>query len=311
MGTTMTPRPLLLATAVALTGCGLDSMAQEWQLDRLRVLAVRGEPAEPRPGDVVSFESLVYAPADDPLGGVIWFACLPTAADDFGCVVDTAALEAFATLDPATATPEELTAALEAAQDAGLIGFEPGFAPIWATPVDALAGLSEAEQKEGLTATINLTALPAESTGDLSDVDAVELAFKRVPISLADTPNHNPDVQAIVVDGISTADGEGTADNPISVRGGKAISLEVVLADDAVEDYSYTAVDGTVEDRTEEPYFAWYTEGGEFDQNISLYPFTEIEFTPPKTSGWTGMTVVVVRDRRGGMGWATVHLVVE
>lgn len=294
-----------------LTGCGLDQMAQEWQLDRLRVLAARATPAEPRPGESVRFESLVYTPPDEPLGGVVWFACLPESASDFGCELDTSALEDLTSLDPETATAEELASALEAAQDAGFVGFEPAFPPVWQTPGDALDGLDELARLEGVTATLNITALPDDSTGNLDDVDEVELAFKRLPISEATTPNHNPDVVAIEVDGSSTADGLGTAAAPVVVQGGKPVDLEVVLAEDAVETYSYTPSSGVAEDREEEPYFAWYTEGGEFEQTFSLYPYTTAAYTPPKESGWTGMVIVVVRDRRGGMGWHTVHLSVE
>jgi hypothetical protein len=305
------PRPAQLLGLVLLTGCGLDQMAQEWQLDRLRVLAARATPAEPRPGEAVRFESLVYTPPDETLGGVVWFACLPASATDFGCELDTSALDDLTSLDPATASAEELSAALEAAQDAGFVGFEPAFPPVWQTPTDALDGLDELARLEGVTATLNITALPDESSGSLDDVDEVELAFKRLPISEAPTPNHNPDVVAIEVDGSSTADGLGTAAAPIVVQGGKPVDLEVVLADDAVETYSYTPSTGVAEDREEEPYFAWYTEGGEFEQTFSLYPNTTAAYTPPKQSGWTGIVVVVVRDRRGGMGWHTVHLSVE
>ncbi len=305
------PRPALLSLLALLTGCGLDDMAQEWQLDRLRVLGARATPAEPRPGETVSFESLVYTPADEPLGGVVWFACLPGAATDFGCTVDTEALAALGALDPETASTAELAEAYAAAQEAGLVGFEPALPPQWTAPADALDGLDDAARLEGVTATLNITALPADSTAGLDDVDAVELAFKRLPISEAETPNHNPDVAAVVVDGVSSADGLGTAAAPLTVAAGQTIDLDVVLAADAVESYRFTTSTGAVETRTEEPYFAWYAEGGAFEQAFSLHPNTTVAYTAPKTAGWTGMVVVVVRDRRGGMGWRTVHLQVD
>ena len=70
-------RLLSASSTLALAGCGANGLAQAWQLDRVRILGVRATPAEPRPGDRVTFESLVYTPAETQLGGVLWFACLP------------------------------------------------------------------------------------------------------------------------------------------------------------------------------------------------------------------------------------------
>ncbi|MEC7948212.1 MAG: hypothetical protein VX265_11660, partial [Myxococcota bacterium] len=61
----------------------------------MRILGVRATPAEPRPGDRVTFESLVYTPAETQLGGVLWFACLPEGADDFGCELDPSVADLF------------------------------------------------------------------------------------------------------------------------------------------------------------------------------------------------------------------------
>ena len=83
------------------------------------------------------------------------------------------------------------------------------------------------------------------------------------------------------------------------------------LAEDAVEEYTYLTSTGAVEERTEEPYWAWYTEGGEFAQNISLPPYAYATYTAPDESGWTGLVAVVMRDRRGGMGWAQVRVQVD
>jgi hypothetical protein len=296
--------PLLLA---ALPACEAETLAQEWQLDRLRILAARATPAEPQPGEPTALEALVYTPAGVQLAGVLWFACLPQGSDDFGCTVDPELLEGLQGLDPATASPEELQEALAAAQEAGFVGFDPFLPPVWVPPLDALDGLSEAEAQEGVSALVNITALPPDG----EDVDAVELAFKRVPVSRALTPNQNPDVTAIEVDGTSTAEGLGLPEAPIPVEAGREIVLNTVISDGSVETYTYTSSSGATEERQEEPYFAWYAEGGEFYQTISLYPYTEVRWTAPEKPGWTGLLAVVMRDRRGGMAWRTVHVVVE
>ena len=62
-------RSIVFVTGLALSaaGCGGSDLAQEWQLDRLRILAVRATPAEPRPGDTVTFDRLLYVPPDTTL----------------------------------------------------------------------------------------------------------------------------------------------------------------------------------------------------------------------------------------------------
>jgi len=301
-------RRLQMPALVALfsIGCGDSTLAQEWQLDRLRVLAVRATPAEPQPGELVSFDSLLYVPPDTTLDGVTWFGCIPEGDIGFGCELDTSVLEDFENIDPATASPEELAELFTQLQEAGFIGYEPGFDPMWQVPADALDGFTDAEKQEGVNAIVNITAIPAGGAED-----DVELALKRVPVSLADTPNHNPDVTGIDISGAGFVSGTGTTADPYVLKAGGEMKLHPVIADDAVEDYTYLTSTGETESRTEEPYYAWYTDGGEFEQNISLPPYNYATYTAPKESGWSGIVVVVMRDRRGGMGWKQVTVTVE
>jgi hypothetical protein len=300
------PSPLraLFAVALAAPGCGAADLSQTWQLDRLRVLGVQAEPAEIAPGEATALSSLVYVPTGARLDAQIWFACLPTAADDFGCALDTSALDAFAALDPATATPEELAAALEAAQEAGLIGLEPFLSPRWVAPPNALDGLSAQEAREGVSALVNLS---VASSGPDAGEDDLELVYKRVPVSLATTPNHNPLLIGLAVDG----DLRHPEAETLVVKPGAEVEIEPILSPDTIEDYVYITTDGEEEQRTEEPYFTWYAEGGGFEQAISLYPDSARAWTAPETVGFEGVIAVVVRDRRGGMHWTQLQVRVE
>lgn len=286
---------LLVAAALSAACYEKPVLSESWQLDRLRVLGVRSEPAEPQPGEAVTFSSLVYSP-DGAAVPTIWFACLPEAASDFGCDIDPALLESLEALDPETMSPEELAALYEQLVAAGLIGVEPLFPPSWTAPETALDGLDEITAREGVSALITVQAAPEDAT----DVDDVELAYKRMPISLAETPNHNPDFSSWTVGGQSFADGAS-----VNVGVGDTISIAAVLADDAVEDYLYVNEDGESEERTEEPYFTWYASDGSFDDTTTLYPINAVLFLAPETAGTTTV-MVTVRDRRGGMGWATL-----
>lgn len=301
----------LLLTALPLSGCGSTGLAQSWQLDRIRILGVRATPAEPQPGETVTFESLVYAPADTPLGGVLWFACLPKGADEFGCELDPGILSLFSE-DLEELSPQEAADLYAQAVEAGFVGFEPLLPPTWNAPSDALAGLDEPAQQEGVSAIVNLTAVPE---ADDPDGDLTEIAYKRIPISLAETPNHNPDLLGFEIytdpvfkDGTFVRGTlvEHTGGAFEAVRGAE-YQLVPVLADDAIETYRYTGDDGASEDRTEQPFVTWYTEGGRFLQEFSLHPYTSTTWTAP-ASAFDGVVVAVMRDRRGGMGWTSLQV---
>ncbi len=298
------PRVMLLAAAL-LVGCEGSGLSQAWQLDRLRVLGVRATPAEARPGETVSFEALYYLPDGMELELALWFACLPDNASDFGCAVDQEALDAFAGADLDSMTEEELAALYQQLVEAGLIGVEPLFPPTWTTPADALDGLDEQARIEGISAVINISAVPV---GAQDDADT-EIAYKRLPISEALTPNHNPDIAGFLVDGVPLASGA-----TVAVDWSQVVQIEPVLASDALETYLYRADDGTDEERTEEPYLTWYVEAGSFDQPYSLYPDLGVAWTAPlsadelDTDDESWRLIAVMRDRRGGMGWAELRL---
>jgi hypothetical protein len=276
---------------LALIACTTSELSESWEIDRLRVLAVAAEPAEPRPGDTVTFTSLVVSP-DLELAATVWFACL-TGGDDYGCNIDPALLE---DLDP-TGDPEDLEALLEA----GLIGAEPYLPPVWTVPETALDGLDTAARLEGVTAIVNVTAIP-----DLPapTEDNLELAYKRVPISEATTPNHNPVITALRVDGVVVEPG-----TTVSLDRGQPYTLEVELSGDSIETYSYVNQDGVTEERVEEPYFTWYTRAGSFDRTFDLWPYTDVvHYAPDSPQDGVAGIWVVVRDRRGGMAWSTLDI---
>ncbi|MDP2312119.1 MAG: hypothetical protein Q8P41_04380 [Pseudomonadota bacterium] len=277
----------------ALLGCTATELSQSWRIDRLRVLGVAAEPAEPRPGDRVTFTSLVVSPTVE-VATTVWFACL-TGGDDFGCVVDEALL---ATLDP---SGELSSDDLEALYAAGFIGAEPYLPPVWNVPADALDTLSAEERPEGLTALINVTAIPEGA--DL-EADELELAYKRVPVSEATTPNHNPVIASMSVDDVVVEAG-----TVVSLDRGQPYTLTVTLADDAAETYTFVNGDGGEESREEEPYLAWYAEAGEFDQTTDLWPnFEAIHYPPEDASEAPTQIWAVVRDRRGGMAWTSLSV---
>ena len=311
-----------------MTGCEAGkAMSESWQLDRLRLLGVRAEVAgvmdpvlgtraEPRPGETVTFTSLTYNPSEGADVGSVWFACLPDSADSYGCEADEDAFEALESLDD-DSTIEEFYAAVEAAQQAGLIGLPPLFLPEWTIPANALDDLSETERLEGLSAFITISlsdftdkADAADAEEDSMDQDESEVGYKRMPVSEALTPNHNPDIVDFTVAGERLHGAAG-----FTARRGYTYVIDPVMPDAHTETYVYLNSEGEEEFRTEEPFFTWYTELGatatrkqaRYDQPLSLAPALAVEWTAPRKAGVVYLHVVV-RDRRGGMGWRSLKV---
>ena len=273
-----------------LLSCTQDELSQNWQLDRTRILGAQAEPPEAKPGDIVQFRSLVFSP--DSIESVVWFACLPDGATSFGCTIDPSLLEGLQEGDS-----PDITALI----DAGFAGAEPAFSPTWTVPEDALNGLSDAQKNDGLSAFVTVSAIPADATEE-SDF---EVAYKRFPISTSDTPNHNP-----IIDQISINDIPYSSQEVFIATAGETYTLNPIFDEIHVETYSFLNREGDLEDRIEEPYFSWFTEGGAFDQPISLYPSSSVEWTAPPNP-YSGRIITIMRDRRGGMAWSWIQVEVQ
>jgi hypothetical protein len=286
---------MFLLTLFSLSGCAVLEMAQTWQLDRLRILATQSEPAEAQPGETVSMRSLTFIPDSQELEAVIWFGCLPTASTSFGCTVDPSLMENF---ENPPEDPAEQEALFQELQEAGLLGVEPVFPPQWTIPENALDNLSEEDKVEGLSAIINITAIPKDSQTQ----EDIELAFRRMPISLNPEPNQNPSLTHFLINGVEYAE-----DDTFYAKTEEVYELNIVLPDESIEEYTYINIYGVEETRTEEPYFTWYAESGTFDQYFSLFPYNEVDWTAP-SEAHTGKIILVVRDRRGGMNWSWLQV---
>lgn len=286
-------RLVAVAAAVALVGCTIggassprpSDLEDDWYVGRLRLLGVQAEPPEARPGELVRFSAL-FADPEGVADTIVWIACPPDDASSFGCTVDFSALSD-------NPTPEELAAA-------GVIGVEPLFPPTYTPDAALLDGLDEHDRLEGVEVTVQVSAFPAGSMDDPSDVDfdEVEAGYKRLVVSEATTPNHNPEIAAFTVDGVAVAPSVVVELDPDQLY-----EIGVELPEATVEAYEYENSDRTVENRTEQPYVTWYATDGALFEEYTLYPYTEASWASPAASGATGTWYAVVRDRRGGMSW--------
>ncbi len=266
-------RPLrfsaLSALLVCLVACEIDALPSESNLDRLRILAAQAEPAEAAPGDTVTLRSLTWSP-DGAEVGVVWEVCM-----DFGCPNPNL-----------SARPGALLAAGELDMEAGVIGLEPDLPPTFMVPPTLLDDLDEARAVEGLVLRFGLSATRLPASEHNPDAE-VEWATKDLAVGRSSTPNHNPVLLGIVLDGEPVAEGES-----LVVSGG-ALSLAVEDEQSIAETYTYINSDGVEEEREETIDVAWYTDLGTISGDT----------WQPGRGARQGELLVVLRDGRGGSSW--------
>lgn len=265
-----------------------SELTPRWMVDKRRILAVRAEPPEAGPGSVVQFEVLLGAPGpetEEP--AVLWLACPLEESVGGACG------GSFPEGDLSDLDPEDLA-------ELGVIGFEPLLPPVYVVPDDALDGLDANERLEGTYVMVQTTVLPPDVLEDpafVLDPAELEASYKRLVVSEAPTPNHNPDLVGFAVEGVVVA-----ADTVVHVDRGQSYELSAVLSDTSVETYVFVDSEGRREERVEEPYVAWFSTGGEVVEDVTLFPYLQATWTAPARAE-EGTWYAVARDRRGGVAW--------
>jgi len=298
----------LLFLAATVAACGPPGFEEQYEITKLRTLAIGAEPAALGPGEVVSFSALVVNPASPVPPTLKWEVCLLTDSPDneYRCL----------------SSPEF-----------GDLGFELGEGSSQQLPYDvfeqldvdvealcALFGSDEVPDfvslpscDEGLPVTIRLT---AESEGD------VEIAIREFLIlddteAARDDRNTNPQSGNLLVNDVGLGSGE-----PVQVfQGGEEeflqLSLEVDLTTEA---QSWEPVDPDNEGQRlaaerEVLRASWFSTLGEFEYAVTYYSegITEddelitnelrLPRRDPDAVGSTVRVWVVLRDNRGGVSW--------
>lgn len=302
----------MITLTLLLLGCEINQLARPTLVDRARILGVASEPAEPAPGEQVTLTSLAVDP-EEGIGAVTWFGCVLEESSGFGCTLDSEKLEVLFAMDLESMTPQEQADWFEQVQAAGFIGVEPDLPPSFTVPVDLLDGLTEEEAVEGKNYLFTLSALPGEGDLDALDLEAqgdteAETGLKRMPVSLNPFPNQNPVIASLMLDGTFEVQDQDT----LRVQAGQTYTFVMTLTEESVESYTFVNSEGVAEDRTEEPYVSFYATGGNFFQEVSLYPYLEAQWTAPVDPETSEHNLwLVLRDRRGGMTWASLNLIVE
>jgi hypothetical protein len=301
--------------ALAVGGC-TGELPPPSLVDRFRVLAVRAEPPEIAPGAAAALDLLLvdpYAPAGGRARSFLWLACATPPG------TSAAACAQFAT-DPGAALPGTATGdvALPACDDPAvsltggglcLLGMDATTA--FAAPADFLAAGDAARDvtifvaaAAGAGDAITCVAQVVEQGSVATDC---QVSYKRITVSSSTTPNRNPGLRALVMDGAELPEASVTTVGP----GDHALQAEA--GDGSAE--GYTDADGTA--ATEVLLLSWYLAApgdpgstrlpGEVQLYRTELPGSDQTYTAPDEAGEV-LLVVVIRDDRGGVGWLSRDL---
>ncbi|NMO20620.1 hypothetical protein HPC49_24945 [Pyxidicoccus fallax] len=276
--------PVLVATlAVLLAACGPD-FEQQSEIRRVRVLAIRAEPAE-----------LLLDPNATTPPGPVTFEALAVTADERPVTV-TYALCRFTGNPYDGQCPGENGVPLPE----GVLSLEdPNVQAVLAEALQASnpggsPDPSDPELLEALEEGVPLF-IGYEASDGTGTPEGTERGVRRMLLRSAAVPNQNPAVSDILWEGTSLV-------GPLPLS--REVTFQPVLAEGSAE--VYETDEGS---RTEQVFYSWFATGeGEVKEFRSLEPVDgrpgdptskyETPGAPARITFW-----VVARDGRGGVGW--------
>ena len=199
-------------------------------------------------------------------------------------------------LDPDLLDSDEEQDLLERAAELGIFAIEPISEPRWTVPVDALDDGGEAGPPMGVQATIQQVAI--------SELE-LEVAVRSLAISTEPSPNDNPGLLGLTVDGKALDDGAS-----LMLEAGESYELLPRLLEGSLESYTVLDAEGLPIESVEEPYLSWYAQEGSFGATVTTAEDEPTTWTAPDDAH-EGVLICVVRDGRGGMDWTTLQVEVE
>ncbi|MEO6420218.1 MAG: hypothetical protein ABIP39_12455 [Polyangiaceae bacterium] len=289
--------PILLALAAA--SCRPDLGDRDSLVTSERILAVRGEPPEARPGEPVSYTILVAnAQGTIAVPPVNWAFCAsPKLLSENNvvspdCVADAVRPFANGTPAPTANIPDDACAIFgPETPPGGLRPHDPDVTGGFYQPVRAEV---DAKIAFGLERVLcHLANASADVAGDFA---------KRY------VPNKNPSLGALV----ATVDG---APRPLDrLPAGKPVRIALAWPLEDAESYvTFDIASQTLLDHREAMRVSWFVSGGELDADRTGR--TETEMIAGTDNGWmppsnpTQIQLwIVLRDSRGGMAFATYTL---
>jgi hypothetical protein len=306
-----------LALALGTTGCD-EEFKPETLLSGFRVLGVRANPAELKPGQTAVLQALIVDPSrPGKRNTVLWLGCDPdpfnlgrSACSDVGELADPAALTA----------PSPDGGQAELPPGMHVIGFNENAA--YTAPADAFAQLPESDprRKAGTVAQVLAITVAEEVSLGASQAELAALfervrnkevqsvmALFRIRISEDAQANKNPELSELLVDGAKLPLGARLR-LPASVK----TNLTLTAPASSFEEFDQLTPDNPQPvHKTETLIAAWYSTAGRFTEaRVAIGSETEELFTAPGGSAKepvpenrSGSMFAVVRDTRGGQTW--------
>ena len=292
-------------------GCG-EEWSPESIIEDLRVIGMKAEPAELKPGEAATLSALILDPTrvNQPVT-VVWLGCDP---DPFNLGRSACSDQA------ALANPEALFTGGKLPPGVSFIGLDdfatyPAKADVFSAlpagdarrlsgTVGQVLAIAVAEQTSGAPTMAELAALFERVRK--KEVKSVITLF-RIRISEAPACNTNPTIAAFKVAGELQRPGVRTRVFP-----GQKIEVGIEAPDTSFE--PFTQVTPTaIEEKVEKLTSAWYSTSGRFNSlRVALRSEVKQFFTAPGSAEFprdtipprrTGTFHVVMRDTRGGQDW--------
>ena len=302
---------LLVLAALLASGCG-EAWSPESIIEDLRVIGVKAEPAELKPGERATLSALILDPTRPAAKStVLWIGCDP---DPFN-LGRSACSNPEVLQDPST-----LTGGGALPPGVKVIGLNS--AASYTAPKDlfSLLASDDPRRQTGTVGQVLAIAIAKESVGIPTEAELTALFEKvknkelkavvtlfRIKVSESPTRNNNPKISGFKVAGELQRPGVRTRVFP-------AQKLEVGLEapDDSFEPY-IEVTPTTSEEKLERLTSAWYSTSGRFAaMRIALRSEVKGSFTVPGDPEFpndkipesrTGSFFVVLRDTRGGQDW--------
>jgi hypothetical protein len=283
-----------VAIACAPTLTSVDSL-----VTAPRILAVRAEPAEARPGTSVRFDALVAAPPGVPTDAPSWSFCLaPKPLTEDNIVSD----ECVGMPPPQAAGAGASISAPTPASGCSLFGPDAPPGGLRPRDPDATGGYYQPLRVDlgGASTTFALVRISCDLPGASA---ATATAFAQAYV-----PNRNPQLVPLAA---SLAGSAVTLD---AIPAGSHVALRASWPASSAETYAfYDASSDSVVTKREALALAWYSTAGSLDREATGRaeddPATSSDnaWTAPSSAGDSRLWVVL-RDSRGGVDFASYVL---
>ena len=307
----MVKRLLAIATLLGCAGCSSD-WAPETLIEGLRVIGVRADPAEIKPGESATLTALLLDPSrPGKPNTVLWVGCDP---DPFN-------LGRSACSDPvALQDPSALVASAQLPPGVRFIGFNDSATYVTSKALFSVLASDDPRRQSGTVGQVLAIALGVETQGIPSQEEIAALLAKvktkevqsvitlfRIRISEAPARNSNPQISDFKVAGEVQF-----LDAHVQLMPAERVTVEVDAPDSSFEPFVLQTPTGR-EEKVEQLTSAWYSTSGRFNyERIALRGALKGIFTAPGSRdnptdlvpiNRQGTFHVVMRDTRGGQTW--------